>query len=55
MAVFDFSGKKVLVTGASHGIGYAVAEGFVRAGAHVTILSSTADITEAAKQMTQSR
>lgn len=53
MAVFNFSGKRVLVTGASHGIGYAVAEGFVRAGAQVTILSSTADIQEAARQMTQ--
>lgn len=53
MAVFDFSGKKVLVTGASHGIGYSVAEGFVRSGAQVTILSSTADIQEAARQMTE--
>jgi NAD(P)-dependent dehydrogenase (short-subunit alcohol dehydrogenase family) len=52
MAVFDFSGKRVLVTGASHGIGYAVAEGFVRSGADVTILSSTADIAEAATRMT---
>ena len=24
---FDFSGKRVLVTGASHGIGFAVADG----------------------------
>ncbi|TMJ36148.1 MAG: SDR family oxidoreductase [Alphaproteobacteria bacterium] len=46
MAVFDFSGKRVLVTGASHGIGYAVAEGFARSGAEVTILSSTADIAD---------
>lgn len=53
MGAFDFTGKKALVTGASHGIGYAVAEGFVRAGAEVTILSSTADIQEAAKQMTK--
>lgn len=52
MAVFDFSGKRVLVTGASHGIGYAVAEGFARSGAEVTILSSTADIAEAATRMT---
>jgi NAD(P)-dependent dehydrogenase (short-subunit alcohol dehydrogenase family) len=52
MAAFDFSGKRVLVTGASHGIGYAVAEGFVRSGAEVTILSSTADITDAATRMT---
>jgi NAD(P)-dependent dehydrogenase (short-subunit alcohol dehydrogenase family) len=51
MGAFDFTGKRVLVTGASHGIGYAVAEGFVRAGAHVAILSSTADITEAAAKL----
>jgi len=51
MAAFDFTGKRVLVTGASHGIGYAVAEGFVRSGAEVTILSSTKDISEAASQI----
>jgi NAD(P)-dependent dehydrogenase (short-subunit alcohol dehydrogenase family) len=47
--VFDFSGKRVLVTGASHGIGLAIAEAFNRAGAEVTILSSTPDIMEAAQ------
>lgn len=46
---FDFSGKRVLVTGASHGIGQAVAEAFCRAAADVTILSSTSDILEAAR------
>jgi NAD(P)-dependent dehydrogenase (short-subunit alcohol dehydrogenase family) len=51
MAAFDFTGKRVLVTGASHGIGYAVAEGFARSGAEVTILSSTKDINEAADQI----
>jgi len=51
MAAFDFTGKRVLVTGASHGSGYAVAEGFVRSGAEVTILSSTKDISEAASQI----
>ncbi|WP_119390061.1 SDR family NAD(P)-dependent oxidoreductase [Taklimakanibacter lacteus] len=51
MAAFDFSGKRVLVTGASHGIGYAVAEGFAQAGAEVTILSSTKDISEAASRI----
>ena len=44
MSAFDFSGKRVLVTGASHGIGYGVAAAFAQAGADLTILSSTADI-----------
>ena len=51
MTAFDFAKKRVLVTGASHGIGFAVAEGFVRSGAEVTILSSTADIHETAKKL----
>ena len=48
---FDFSGKRVLVTGASHGIGFAVAEAFSRAGADLTILSSTADIEDAGRKI----
>ena len=51
MSGFDFSGKRVLVTGASHGIGYAVAAAFARAGAELTILSSTADIEKAAAEI----
>ena len=48
---FDFTGKSVLVTGASSGIGFGVAMGFAKAGADLTILSSTEAIFEAAKQM----
>jgi 3-hydroxybutyrate dehydrogenase len=44
----DLTGKRVLVTGASHGIGFGVAEAFARCGADLTILSSTTDIEAAA-------
>lgn len=48
---FDFSGTSVLVTGASSGIGYGVAMGFAKAGAKLTILSSSDAIFDAAKEM----
>lgn len=51
MSGFDFSGKRVLVTGASHGIGYGVACAFARAGADLAILSSTGDIKDAAARI----
>ena len=44
IVTFDFTGKRVLVTGASHGIGRAVATAFAAAGAELAILSSTADV-----------
>jgi 3-hydroxybutyrate dehydrogenase len=51
MGAFDFHGKRVLVTGASHGIGYGVAAAFAAASADLTILSSTADIKAAAAEI----
>ncbi len=44
----SFTGKKVLVTGASRGIGYGVARGFATAGADLTIIASGEAIHEAA-------
>lgn len=48
---FNFTGKSVLVTGASSGIGRGVASAFAMAGADLTILSSTDSIHEAAATM----
>lgn len=50
---YDFSGEHVLVTGASRGIGFAVARAFAMAGAEVTILSSGTGIHAAAKAMSE--
>lgn len=46
--LFDVSGKVVVVTGGSRGIGLSIAEGFVKAGADVYICSRSADSCAAA-------
>ncbi len=52
--LFDIRGKTALVTGASGGIGYMIADGLVRAGAKVWICSrKSADILAAAKRLRQ--
>lgn len=48
--LFDVSGKTALVTGSSSGIGYMIAEGLVRAGVDVTIVSRKAKDIEAARE-----
>ncbi len=51
---YDFSGRKVLVTGGSRGIGYGVAEGFARAGADLTVLASGKGVHDAARSLQES-
>ena len=44
MIKFDFTGKSVLVTGASRGIGYAIARGFAHANAELSILADDGEM-----------
>ena len=46
----EFSGKRVLVTGASRGIGFAVANAFCAAGATVSILAENDAVFAAASR-----
>jgi NAD(P)-dependent dehydrogenase (short-subunit alcohol dehydrogenase family) len=55
-SLFDVSGKVVLVTGGSRGIGEMIARGFVDAGAKVYISSRKAEVGEAlAKELSKTR
>ena len=48
MNLFDLTGKRALVTGGTHGLGMAMAEGLASAGAELVITSTTPDKLEAA-------
>ena len=52
-AQFDFTGKTVLVSGASRGIGYGVARGFAMASADVIILAAGDGIETAANTLSR--
>ena len=47
-AMFDLTGRRVLVSGGSSGIGRAIAQGFLEAGAKVAVMSRDAAAGEAA-------
>ncbi|WP_214106517.1 SDR family NAD(P)-dependent oxidoreductase [Acrocarpospora catenulata] len=52
MKAFDLTGKKAFVTGASRGIGRAIALGFAEAGADVALVSRSAEsLAEVAKEV----
>ena len=49
---FDFQGKRVLVTGGNKGLGLGVVEGFLAAGAEMTILGVEPDVPQVAERLT---
>lgn len=48
---FDFSGTRVLVTGASRGIGFGIAQAYAQAGADLTLLAEDGTIHDAAARL----
>ena len=53
MKLFDLTGKRALVTGGSRGLGRGMAEGLLRAGADVTIISSSDAVFDTANTLGQ--
>ena len=51
MSRYDLTGRKVLITGGSSGIGYVIAQTFAEAGADVTILAHVDEVHDAAKKL----
>jgi NAD(P)-dependent dehydrogenase (short-subunit alcohol dehydrogenase family) len=53
MVSFDVGGRRVLIIGASSGIGYVLAREFTDAGADVTIVAEVAEIHDAATRLAE--
>lgn len=53
--MFDFSGKTVLVTGASYGLGEGFAHAFAEAGAELVLTARSADLLEAVAEVCRSK
>lgn len=53
MNLFDLSGKKALVTGGSRGLGRAMAEGLLEAGAETAIVGRQPGVTDVAAHLSQ--
>lgn len=51
--LFNIAGKRVLITGGAQGLGHMIAEEFLRRGAHVTITSRTAEVSQQAAEALQ--
>lgn len=55
MIRFDFTDRRVLITGGNKGLGAGVAAGFIEAGAEVTVVGLEPDVEEAARDMGAAR
>ena len=49
--IFDITGKKILVTGGSRGLGYGMAEGFLKSGAEVVITGTSEKVFESVEKL----
>ena len=53
-ALFSIRGKKILLTGGTRGLGYGLAEGFLKAGAEVLITGTSDKVFDAVKKLKES-